>query len=70
LTVIASTNLNRRSFAHDMENGLVIMDRGTARQVAAIIQSYIAAGERVLPGQEVPRLVRWLRRLLLITRAF
>jgi len=70
LTVIASTNLNRRSFAHDMENGLVIMDRGTARQVAAIIQSYIAEGERVLPGQEVPRLVRWLRRLLLITRAF
>ena len=70
LTVIASTNLNMRSFVHDLENGLVIMDRGVARRVSAVIQSYIGAGTRVLPGQEVPRLVQFLRRVGVITRGF
>lgn len=70
LTIIASTNLNMRSFVHDMENGLVIMDRQTARQVSGLIQSYIDAGERVLPGQNVPRYLQFLRRLAVITRAF
>jgi len=70
LTVIASTNLNMRSFAHDMENGLLIMDRGVARRVSALIQGYIDAGDRVLPGQEVPRIVRMLRRVGFVIGVF
>lgn len=70
LTVIASTNLNMRSFAHDLENGLVIMDRDIARGVSGVIQSYIDGGQRVPPGQVVPRLVRWLRRIGVVARAF
>lgn len=70
LTIIASTNLNQRSFIHDMENGLVIMDRMTAQGVLAIIERYSAAGDRVRPGQIVPRYVQLLLRLSVITRAF
>lgn len=70
LTVIASTNLNRRSFVHDLENGLVIMDRGVARGVSRIIQRYLDAGERVRPGQEISLLAGWLRRAGVIRRAF
>ncbi|WP_323035867.1 phosphatidylserine/phosphatidylglycerophosphate/cardiolipin synthase family protein [Pararhodobacter sp.] len=70
LTIIASTNLNMRSFVHDMENGLLIMDRAIARQVSAIIQGYIGAGDRMYPGQEIPGYIRFLQRLALIMRAF
>jgi phosphatidylserine/phosphatidylglycerophosphate/cardiolipin synthase-like enzyme len=70
LVVIASTNLNMRSFAHDLENGLMIMDREVARRVSAVLQGYMDAGTRVPAGQEVPRLVRFLRRIGVIARAF
>ncbi len=70
LVVIGSTNLNRRSFAHDLENGLVFLDRGVAAGVDRVIQSYIDHAERVPPTQQIPRLARWLGRVGFITRAF
>ncbi|WP_417599688.1 phospholipase D-like domain-containing protein [Pararhodobacter oceanensis] len=70
LTVVASTNLNLRSFHHDMENGLVIMDRGVAREITAVIRSYVAQGARYPAGQEVPRLFQRLARIGWIARAF
>lgn len=70
LAIIASTNLNRRSFAHDFENGLVFMDRGIARGVDGVIQSYVARANRVRPPQPVSGLVHWLDSLRLISRAF
>ncbi|GAB4259693.1 MAG: hypothetical protein Kow0013_02610 [Pararhodobacter sp.] len=70
LTIVSSTNLNQRSFYHDMENGVAILDRATARQVDAVIRHYRAGGERVTPGQPVPRLVDWLRRVRFFARAF
>lgn len=70
LTVIASSNLNQRSFANDQENGLVFLDQRISREAEALIQSYIDRGTRVLPGQHVPWLVRWLTRSRVISRAF
>jgi len=70
LSVIASTNLNLRSFYHDMENGLVIMDPRVAAQVNAVIGDYIAQGQPVPSGQEVPGLFRRLARIGLIARVF
>ena len=70
LVVITSTNLNARSFVHDTENGIIALDAGLARAVDAQIASYIAAGERVLPGQPVPGILRWFERLPMIERAF
>lgn len=70
LAIVTSTNLNMRSFVHDLENGVVVLDRDVAAQVDAVIQSFVAQANRVPPGQEVPRLVQWLRRIGTITRAF
>lgn len=70
LVVIASTNFNMRSFVHDLENGLVFMDRRLAGQISAVIQGYVNAGERVEPGQELPRLFTWLNRIPIVRRAF
>lgn len=52
LGVVTSTNLNRRSFAHDTENGVLITDRRALAQVAADFARLKAAGKRV--GPEVP----------------
>lgn len=70
LAIITSTNLNQRSFVHDTENGVLILDRRIARQVDTIIQSYIARGERRRPVQPVSRLLQRLMRSPLIARAF
>lgn len=70
LSVVTSSNLNMRSFVHDLENGVVILDRAVAARIDAVIQGYVRDARRVLPGQEVPRLVQWLRRIGTVTRAF
>jgi phosphatidylserine/phosphatidylglycerophosphate/cardiolipin synthase-like enzyme len=70
LTMITSTNLNQRSFYHDLENGVVILDRATARRIDAVIAAYRVEGVRVLPGQPVPGIVRWLRGIRTILRVF
>lgn len=70
LAVVTSTNLNRRSFVHDLENGLVFLDRGIAAQVDATIQRWIDDGRAVPPGQPVPRLVQLMMRWGAFRRGF
>ena len=70
LVVVTSTNLNARSFVHDMENGVIALDSTFAAQVDAQIQSYIDAGVRVHPVQPVPRALRWMERIRLVERWF
>ncbi|MCO5164467.1 MAG: phosphatidylserine/phosphatidylglycerophosphate/cardiolipin synthase family protein [Mesorhizobium sp.] len=40
LTVISGVNLNNRSFIHDTENGLVVLDRDFAARVAAVTDGF------------------------------
>ncbi len=70
LVVIGSTNLNQRSFLHDLENGVIALDRGLATRVDALIQQYIDQGERVMPGQYLSRWMRLLARFGVFRRAF
>lgn len=44
LGVVASANLNRRTFLHDAENGLVFLDRGVAAGLTREFDRYWAAG--------------------------
>ncbi|TYB82521.1 phospholipase D-like domain-containing protein [Maritimibacter fusiformis] len=44
LGVVASTNLNRRSYIHDTENGLVFLDRKVARALHAEAELFWAMG--------------------------
>lgn len=70
LVVITSTNLNARSFVHDLENGVIALDRGLAAQVDAQIQAYIDTGARVRPVQPIPRVLRWMERIGMVERWF
>jgi phosphatidylserine/phosphatidylglycerophosphate/cardiolipin synthase-like enzyme len=61
LAVVTSTNLNRRSFLHDTENGLMVLDRTVAQGLEAEVQRYIDRSRRCRPGDVA---VRPISRLL------
>ncbi|WP_370209180.1 phospholipase D-like domain-containing protein [Pararhodobacter marinus] len=70
LVVAGSVNLNQRSFLHDLENGVVILDRGIAAQADALIQSYLDGGERVTSGQDLSRWMRFFATFGFVERGF
>lgn len=70
LVVVTSTNLNQRSFVHDLENGLVFLDRALAARVSGVIDGWMAAGNPVARQQEVPGFVRLLMRWGAFRRGF
>ncbi len=49
LSVVSSVNLNRRSFLHDTENGLAVLDPGFYHRMRAVVDSYIAESYRLRP---------------------
>lgn len=70
LVIAGSVNLNQRSFWHDMENGVVVLDRRLAAAADRLIQSYIDRGEPAPPGQELSRWMRFLAGFGFIERGF
>lgn len=60
LALVMSTNLNRRSFGHDTENGVIVLDPGLVARLERITDAARARGPRLSPGQTVPPLLRWL----------
>ena len=69
VAIVGSVNINRRSFYHDIENGVILRDPAAARQVLGLIDGFAAQGHRVAadsaalagPAGLLTRL-RWLRR--------
>ena len=49
LSVVTSTNLNHRSFLHDSENGIVVLDSGFYNRVNDVVNGYIAQAVRLRP---------------------
>lgn len=49
LSIVSSVNLNRRSFLHDTENGLAVLDPGFYRRLRAVVQGYIDQAVRLGP---------------------
>ena len=47
LSMVTSTNLNRRSFLHDTENGVTFLDRAMAGRLTAVVESYMRDGEQI-----------------------
>ncbi|MBN8293189.1 phosphatidylserine/phosphatidylglycerophosphate/cardiolipin synthase family protein [Rhodobacter sp. NTK016B] len=70
LVVAGSVNLNQRSFLHDLENGVVILDRRIAAQADRLVQSYLDGGEPVGTGQELSRWMRFFALFGFIERGF
>ncbi|MCU4652656.1 phosphatidylserine/phosphatidylglycerophosphate/cardiolipin synthase family protein [Roseibacterium sp. SDUM158016] len=63
LSVLGSSNFNQRSYLHDSENVLAVLDRRFARQVMDLADDLIASSEPIPPGQPTPRLGQLIERL-------
>lgn len=70
LVMLGSTNLNQRSFVHDPENGVLVIDRDLARRVLAVIDGYAGAARPITPDVRVVPLVRALMLWPAFRRAF
>lgn len=60
LSVVTSTNMNRRSFHHDTENGLVFLDRTVTRQLLGVVDRYLETANRRDPGGEPDALEKFM----------
>ncbi len=70
LSVVTSSNMNRRSFLHDTENGLVFLDRSVTRKLEALVDRYLATANRLEPGGELPPFDRVMNELTDIWQYF
>lgn len=50
LSVLSSVNLNRRSFLHDTENGIAVLDPAFYARVRQVVQGYIDSAVRLTPA--------------------
>jgi len=60
LVTISSVNLNNRSFLHDSENGLMVLDPAFCRRMQPILDDYAAHSKPVDPKVSIP----WVYRML------
>lgn len=60
LVTISSVNLNNRSFLHDSENGLMVLDPAFCRRMQPILDDYAAHSKPVDPRVSIP----WVYRML------
>ncbi len=67
---VGSVNLNHRSFLHDSENGVAVLDRGFYRRMRTVFDSYKAQSEPVDPNVDVPLAYRLLFSSQLVLEAF
>ena len=70
LSVVTSSNMNRRSFLHDTENGLVFLDRSVTAKLEALVDTYLATANRLEPGGELPPFDRVMNELTDIWQYF
>ncbi|MCC7319541.1 MAG: phosphatidylserine/phosphatidylglycerophosphate/cardiolipin synthase family protein [Rubellimicrobium sp.] len=49
LSVVSSVNLNRRSFLHDTENGVMVLDPAFYRRLHVVFEHYLADSYRLEP---------------------
>lgn len=70
LSLVTSTNLNARSFEHDLENGLVILDRQIAAGLNRVIDHFVQRSQGTTPDQEISGFMRFLTGLGPVQRGF
>lgn len=70
LSVVSSANLNPRSFFHDGENGLLILDSGVSAELHRLLERYAAAAQPMPPRAFFRALGRTLAPLGGLTQFF
>ena len=70
LAIVSSTNVNQRSFLHDTENGVMILDPALVARLSAQIESYARRGVPVSGAVDVPALLRALMAIPAVRRIF
>lgn len=63
LSMVTSSNLNRRSFLHDTENGVVFLDRKVTARLQGIVDGYLRAAKRMHPGGDLAPVDRLINQL-------
>lgn len=70
MALVSSINLNQRSFHHDTENGIMILDRVRAAEVLRQIDALARDSTQQTAGQRVSPLMRVLMRSAFVRRFF
>lgn len=70
LAVVTSTNLNQRSFLHDTENGVMIIDPATVARLESVIEAYAARGIPMGTEIDIPFAMRALLGFAGVRRLF
>lgn len=60
ISFISSVNLNKRSFYHDLENGVVINDREFTVQMGELYKEYMKISRQITEKQEIIFWKRWI----------
>ncbi len=70
LAVVTSTNVNERSFLHDTENGMLILDAATVARLEQVIEAYAVRGVPQGSVVKVPLILRLFLQIPGIRRIF
>jgi len=70
LAIVSSTNVNQRSFLHDTESGVMILDPALVARLSQQIESYARRGVPVSGTVDVPALLRALMAIPAVRRLF
>ena len=60
LVTISSVNLNNRSFFHDLENGMTVLDPAFYARMQPVYDDYVAHSNPVSTKVTIPWAYRWL----------
>ena len=70
LAMVSSTNVNQRSFLHDTENGVMILDPALVARLEQVIEGYAARGVPQGTVVDVPLALRALMSIPAVRRIF
>lgn len=64
VSFISSVNLNKRSFYHDLENGVIVNDRKFATEMSDLYSEYLKISRQLTEKQKIVFWKKWLIKVL------